>query len=583
MTTAPTDSILTVDVGNITTRAALFDIVSGDFRFVAQGEARTTAEPPFANIEEGLHHALEELQRVTGRTFADANDRLIIPTSPDGNGADAFAATASAGEPLRVSVVGLMPNVSVASARRVAASTYAVVGEVLGLGDRRREAQQLDALLAAKPEVVIITGGTENGSQSAVLRLAETVALASRRLPDGSRPEILFAGNSAVQGKIRELFDGLSEVLIADNLRPELDSESLIPARRQLAWLYEHIRLASLGGYTDLSQWGTGGITPTATAIGNVIRFLSEATGDKGILGVDVGSMSTVLAASFGNDLALTVQPDVGVGHSAARLLSHIKLDHLSRWLPEDFSDDEVRNYLYNKSVAPATVPHELRELYLEHALARQCLQIAVSAARPSWSNKAHTNYGGLMPPFDTIIGSGAVLARAPRPGQAALMMIDGLQPLGVTSLTLDAHGALPAVGAAAIQNPIAAVQVLQSNSFPSLGLVVSLVGEARPGQNVVRVKLAPVGGETVEVKVPFGSLEVLRLPPGQEAKLTIQPLRGFDAGFGGGVTKTMTVAGGEVGIIIDARGRPIAFPANPDKRREAVSKWCAKLGEYGV
>ncbi|MEK7329130.1 MAG: glutamate mutase L, partial [Chloroflexota bacterium] len=273
MTTAPTDSILVVDIGNIATRAALFDIVSGDFRFVAQGEARTTAEPPFANVEEGLHHALEELQRVTGRAFVDANDRLIIPTSPDGNGADAFAATASAGEPLRVAVVGLMPNVSVASARRVATSTYAVVGEVLGLGDRRREAQQLDALLAAKPEVVIITGGTENGSQSAVLRLAETVAMASRRLPDGSRPEILFAGNSAVQGKIRELFDGLSEVLIADNLRPELDSESLVPARRQLAWLYEHIRLASLGGYTDLSQWGTGGITPTATAIGNVIRF----------------------------------------------------------------------------------------------------------------------------------------------------------------------------------------------------------------------------------------------------------------------------------------------------------------------
>ncbi len=583
MTTAPTDSILTVDIGNVSTRAILFDIVSGDFRFVAGGQARTTAEPPFANVEEGLHHALEELQKVTGRAFADANDRVIIPIAPDGNGVDAFAATASVGDPLRVAVVGLMPNVSVASAHRVATSTYAVVGEVLGLGDRRREAQQLDALLAAKPEVVIITGGTENGSQTAVLRLAETVAMASRRMAEGARPEILFAGNSAMQEKIKAMFDGLSEVLMADNLRPELDNELIAPARRQLAWLYEHIRLASFGGYTDLSQWGTGSVTPTATAFGSVIRFLSQTSGHKNMLGVDVGSMSTVMAASFGDDLTLTVRPDVGVGHSAMRLLGQMKLDQVSRWLPEEFSDDEVRDYLHNKSLAPATVPHELRELYLEHALARQCLQAAFATARSGWAGKVKTPYGGLMPPFENIIGSGAVLARAPRFGQAALMMIDGLQPTGVATLMLDMHSLLPAIGAAAMQNPIAATQVLQSNSFANLGVLVSLVGEARSGQNVVRVKLNPTEGEAIDLKVPFGSLEVLRLPPGREAKLTIQPLRGFDAGFGAGVSKTMTITGGEAGVMIDARGRPIEFPATANKRREAVSKWCAKLGEYGI
>ncbi|MBI3242214.1 MAG: glutamate mutase L [Chloroflexi bacterium] len=583
MTTAPTDSILVVDIGNITTRAALFDIVSGDFRFVAGGEARSTAEPPYANVEEGLHHALEELQKVTGRAFVDANDRVIIPTAPDGNGVDSFAATASVGDPLRVAVVGLMPNISLSSAHRLAASTYALVGEALGLGDRRREAQQLDALLAAKPEVVIIAGGTENGSQSAVLRLAETVALASRRMPEGTRPEILFAGNGAMQDKIKAMFEGLSEVFVADNLRPELDNEIIAPARRQLAWLYEHIRLASFGGYTDLSQWGTGSVTPTATAFGNVIRFMSETSGNKSTLGVDVGSMSTVMAAATGDDLVLTVRPDVGVGHSALRLLSQAKLDHISRWLPEDFSDDEVRDYVYNKSLAPATVPHELREIYLEHALARQCLQATFATARPAWAGKVKATYGGLMPAFETIIGSGAVLGRAPRFGQAALMMVDGLQPTGVVTLMLDMHNLLPAVGAAAMQNPIAAAQVLQSQSFASLGVVVSLVGEARLGQNVVRVKLNPTQGEAVDMKVPYGSLEVLRLPPGQEAKLTVQPLRGFDAGFGAGVSKTMTITGGEVGVIIDARGRPIEFPATPEKQRDAVSRWCARLGEYGI
>ena len=579
MTTAPTDSLLVADIGSVTTRAALLDIVNGQFRFVALGEAPSSVAPPFGDMSEGVRHALDHLGQITGRAFLDEDERLILPARADGSGVDAFTATVSAGEPLRAVLVGLMPNISLASAQRLATTSYVRVVELFGLGDRRREDQQLDALLHAKPEVVIISGGTENGSQAAVLRLAETVALAAQLMPETARPEILFAGNSAAREKIKTLFANLCHVEVANNLRPELDDEDVASAGRGLAKMYEHLRLKRMAGYNEMSQWrGGGSITPAANAFGNVVRFLGKtADGKNRALGVDLGASSTAVAASFADNLWLTVRADVGVGHSASNLLHHVPLENVTRWLPEGLSADDAHDYIFNKSIHPATLPHEARELYLEHALACECLLLAVSAAQTGWPASA----SGLLPQFDRIIGTGAALARAPKAGQAALMMLNGLQPTGITQLILDWHVIAPALGAAAALNPVAAVQILETDSFQTLGTAVSLVGRGRIGQTAARIKISG-GDEAVDAKVPFGSIKIFRLPPDREVKVALHPAAGFNAGFGVGAAKTLTVRGGAVGLIVDARGRPVAFPSNPAKRMAAVNQWYRELGEYG-
>ncbi|HLF02915.1 MAG TPA: glutamate mutase L, partial [Anaerolineales bacterium] len=540
-------------------------------------DARSTAEPPFSYMGEGLRQAMDQLVNLTGRLLADDSDRLIIPSRPDGAGIDSFAASASVGKPLRTVLVGLMPNISLASAERVATSAHVLILDRIGLGDRRKKEKQIDSLLNAQPELVIIAGGTDYGSQGAVLGLADTVAAAARRLREGSRPEILFIGNAALHEQIKDLFTGLCEVTFTENVRPSLEEENIASARRQLARIYEHIRLSHMAGYAELAQWSGRGVTPNAVAMGNLIRHISEAVGEKAILGVDVGSTTTTLAAAIGDDLALTVRADLGVGHSAAYLNNAI--DRLARWVPESDADEALRNYLSNKSLNPATVPHELSELYLEHALARQCLQNALQAA--NWPAKAK-GVPGLLPRFGTIIGAGAVLARAPKPGQAALMLIDGLQPTGVTSLVLDWQSLVPMLGAAAANNPVAVVQVLEAGALLTLGTVVGLVGEGRTGQVAARVKGTLADGKQLKEDVHFGSIAVYHLPPG-ESKITIQPAGGFDAGFGRGTGKTLTLSDSPVGLIVDARGRPIAFPSAAAARHEAVAKWCASLGQYGL
>ena len=154
------DSLLVVDVGTIFTRAMLFDVVDGIYRFLATGTASTTADAPFLNISEGVRMAVDNLQNLSGRLLIGADEQLIMPSASDGSGVDRFAATISAGGPLKTVVVGLLDGVSVESARRLAATMYCDVKDVISLNDRRKSAARIDTILRLRPDLIVVAGGT---------------------------------------------------------------------------------------------------------------------------------------------------------------------------------------------------------------------------------------------------------------------------------------------------------------------------------------------------------------------------------------------------------------------------------------
>ena len=84
---------------------------------------------------------------------------------------------------------------------------------------------------------------------------------------------------------------------------------------------------------------------------------------------------------------------------------------------------------------------------------------------------------------------------------------------------------------------------------------------------------------ETV-LDIKQGALEVLPLPLGQIAQLHLQPLQRFDVGMGGpGRSGRLNVHGVVLGVVIDARGRPLQLPDDPGRRRELLKKWQWTLG----
>jgi len=85
--------------------------------------------------------------------------------------------------------------------------------------------------------------------------------------------------------------------------------------------------------------------------------------------------------------------------------------------------------------------------------------------------------------------------------------------------------------------------------------------------------------GGDLGVQVAFGSLEVLPLSLGQMAEIELLPHGNVDVGRGRGQRNKIQVPGGLVGLIIDARGRPLVPPSDPAKRRERVQRWLWDVG----
>ena len=242
------NSIIAADFGSVNTRVILIDLVDGAFRLVAQGVTRTTAGDPLRDVAVGLYRALEQLSEQTGRQFLIQNRRpeMIIGEQPDGSGVDALLATASVGQPLQVVVVGLMPDVSIASAQHVLAGSYVRVVDRLSLADIRTPQQQINAILAKKPDLIFVVGGTDAGAEAPILDMVRIVRDAVRVA--AKKPMVLYAGNRAVQGEVNNLLTGLWVLLFLAACHAPL-------LRRATAWLAAPGRM-SLTIYVTQSLYG---------------------------------------------------------------------------------------------------------------------------------------------------------------------------------------------------------------------------------------------------------------------------------------------------------------------------------------
>jgi hypothetical protein len=576
------DSLLAVDVGTITTRAAFFDVVNDHYRFVASGHAPTTAAAPFRDVSEGVRKAIENLQIVTGRRFLGEGYHLIMPTS-DGIGVDTFAATFSAGPPIKTAVVGLLDEVSLESTQRLARSIYARVVETIGLNDVRKPEEQIDSLVRLRPDLILIAGGTDGGAVRSVQRLLEIVGLACYLLPADKRPALLFAGNQELADEVRKSLVPLTSSLsISSNLRPGIDTEDLQPAQNALTELCNQVRRGQMNGIDELNSWARNTLMPTASAEGRIIRFLSQVyDSSKGILGIDLGASAAIVAAAFKGDLTLGVYPQLGLGEGLTNLLRYTSLEDILKWIPLEIPAEDVRDYLYQKSIYPASLPATPEDLSIEQAVARQSLYVALNSAGKDFPRKARRAALGLTPYFEPILAAGSVITRAPTLGQGLLILLDAIQPVGITTVILDQNNLLPALGAAASRNFILPVQVLESGAFLGLATVVAPYVNARFGTPILRARLVNQNGNESQIEVKHGALEIMPLPAGQSGRLYLQPLQHADFGFGPDHTREdgIAVTGTAQGVVIDARGRPLRLPGDDVQRREIIKKWLWALG----
>ena len=577
------ESILVADCGTITTKLLLLERVAREYRFVAQAQALTTIDDPWHDVSVGVTNAIEQLEQITGRTLY-ANGELLTPRDEKG-GVDAFVVILSAPKPLRIVLAGLVREMSLESARKALVSTYTHTEAILSREGSLRSPEEAWARTVRDlaPDIVFLVGGVDGGASRPVMELADAIALGTSMLEADQRPRLVYAGNAQLRSRITKLLGEITQVDVVDNVRPTVDTEYLGPAQELLEQIFVEERLQPTPGIETLISWSQLPPQPTATAFGRLVEYLwhRERNPDRGVLGVDLGAANTTVAACFEGRPYLSVQGQHGAAYGQLAWVEKHGLATLLRWLPEELGEDRVMEFLYNRELHPWTVPQEPEELWIEQAVVREMLRGALWTAYPTWDmGKAAPDQRAMLPRLDPILLSGGGLAHTPRPGQALLAVLDGLEPVGISTVLLDRNGAAPALGAIAGIKPLAAASALESGTLVPLGTVISLVGKARPGETVLRMKITYEDESVLNVEARYGELEIWPLLPGQHATLELKPQHRFDVGLGGlGKGGKIQALGGLVGLVVDARGRPLTLPKDPERRRKRLHRWIWDVG----
>jgi hypothetical protein len=563
------NSILVADIGSAYTRLVLIDLVEGQYRLIASSRARTTAEPPLNSVSLGLDHAAQNMTALIGREFMDPDGaRLFQIPEQRGSGVDLFLATSSAGRPLRVFLVGLTPEISVASGYRMLAGSYVTVTDMLCPDDQRSEEEKINALLNGDPDLILIVGGTNAGADALVLDQVKLIEQALALIRRGTMPNVLFAGNETLRKAVKQLLEPYTEVFVSKNVRPNLKDEQLFPGQIELAVVFDEYRSRSPGGFAEAGRESNVGVVPTTQGYISVVRYMSELP-QRGLgpLFIDVGSANSVIAASVRKQPLYRIRTDLGVGHHAVNTLETIKPENVRRWLPFDITDDALWDYVYNKQLRPAAIPGTTEELMIEQALAREIVRLMVAESRESWD----AGEGELLPDFRPITAAGAILTEAQHPGISAMILLDALQPVGAVELRLDPHNLVSALGVVAYVRPLVTVQALEAGGVINLGTAFCPLGQLRHGRDAMNVTIRQADGQVTKHTVKGGEIWMAPVLPGVSAEVTIRLKRGLM--IDGRRRLRRRVVAGAAGIVFDARGRPLVMPS-PRERIARFTEW---------
>ena len=577
-------TILATDCGSTTTKAILIEKQGAEYHLTVRGEAPTTVEAPFDDVTIGVANAVREIEEISGKKILQ-NGRIQVPKK-DGAGVDIYLSTSSAGGGLQMTVAGVVKSMSAESAERAALGAGAIIIDSIAVDDGRKDHEEVTRIRELRPDMILVSGGTDGGTVKHLVELAETLLSADPkpRLGTGVKLPVIYAGNREAAEPVRQVLDGKVDLKIVENLRPTMERENLHPAREAIHELFLQHVMQQAPGYGKLMTWTSAGIMSTPNAVGKIIETIAAQEGIN-VLAADIGGATTDVFSVFSGAYTRTVSANLGMSYSICNVLAEAGIEDIRRWVPFAADEGYIRNQLRNKMIRPTTIPQTLGDLYIEQAVSREALRLAFlhhkSLARELKGVQQTRTIGDALSQSGTgkslvrmmdlnmIVGSGGVLSHAPRRAESALMMLDAYAPEGVTMLAVDSIFMMPQLGILSTIMPEAAAQVFNRDCLIKLGTAIAPLGTAPEGQAACAVTFR---GSRIEV--PFGSIKVLPLRAGEKETVLVEPHRTLDMGEGRGRPASVEVEGGVVGLIIDMRGRPISIPADDSARIKKLAEW---------
>ena len=581
--------ILATDCGSTTTKAILIEFINNEYRLTFRGEAPTTVEAPFEDVTCGVINSIIELEELSGRKML-IDDKIISP-SDNNMGVDLYISTSSAGGGLQMMVGGVVKNMTGESAQRAALGAGSIVMDIIASNDGRKYHEKVQKIRQLRPDMILLSGGVDGGTKSHVVELAEIIKTANPnpRLGNSFKIPIIYAGNKDAVDDIKKRLEDITDLKIVDNIRPTLDQENLKPSRDKIHDLFmEHV-MAQAPGYNKLLTWTDHPIIPTPGAVGEIIKKI--AFNEKiSVVGVDIGGATTDVFSVFNKKFNRTVSANYGMSYSICNVLAETGIKNISRWLSSSIDEKDLTNRIANKMIRPTTIPQTLEELIIEQSIAREALRLSfiqhkefavslkgIQQERTISDTFDQTMSGETlvnMNELDMIVGSGGVLSHAPRREQAYRMLVDAFLPEGVTQIAVDSIFMMPQLGVLSEVHEKAAVEVFNKDCLVRLGTCIAPVGSNNNSNEVLeysfefnnkKVEGILKFGEIVLIDVNYISVKTKLI---MKENYTINGLSEFHD----------DIYGGEVGIMLDGRGRPFDFNKF---NKDSIKDWSIQTNEY--
>ena len=396
-----------VDFGSTFTKALLIDLDGGTVAATASSPTTITTD-----VLDGWHACRAAL---TAEVPAAADAQVL--------------ACSSAGGGLRVAVIGNEELVTAEAGRRVALSSG---GTVVHVGDGGLAGDgALDELRAARPDLVLLVGGTDGGN-------ADVLVGAATRLADaGCSEPVVVAGNAeATPRAVRLLTAAGVDAVAAANVVPEIGVLVPEPARAAIRETFlAHViggkRLSASPSFLDMVRGPTPDVV--LTAVGMLASGLDRdhpGVGDVAV--VDIGGATTdvhtvvdvdpedgalarqVVAAT---PVTRSVEGDLGMRWSAVTTVE--------RGIEGGLVDEHERPDLEEVARAYADEPGGLPGDATGRALDLRLAELALGVALRRHAGRQRVAFGpeGRLVERDGIdlrevallVGSGGVLRHAPQ------------------------------------------------------------------------------------------------------------------------------------------------------------------------
>ena len=390
-------AVLVAEIGSTTTVVNAFDGIGGPCpKFLGQGQAFTSVLE--GDVTVGLRGAVEDLRRNLGA------DEIVW--------GEMFATSSAAGG-LRMSVHGLVYDMTVRAAKEAALGAGGILKHVTAGRMRRTD---LKKIVDIRPNIILVAGGVDYGELETALHNFELVADLGLDIP------VIYAGNVENQEEVRDLAaeKGLRLYLV-ENVYPRVDQLNVEPTRAVIQQVFEE-HIIHAPGMTTVRDMVNGPILPTPGAVMEAAKVLKDAIGD--LVVFDVGGATTdVHSVTEGSEeigrllvspepvAKRTVEGDLGVFVNMHHIVDRIGREELLRNFPD------LDDLLANARAIPDTDRAKTFVECLTEKAMLTALERHAGSLRQLYSatGKRTIAEGKDLTAVRFVVGTGGALTRLPR------------------------------------------------------------------------------------------------------------------------------------------------------------------------